>query len=242
MKKSKVNQVATFEKLLSFCNTHGAMYNPSKAFIQLAALNSLHTKAQHMLKAADVSRTAYENALNARQLVFSGIPKLASRVVDALIASGASPEVIQEAGTIRRRFSSSGRVLIPSSEQTTSPDGTTEGGTYQRKLSYLDLASKVENFERLVIRVSAEPLYNPNEADLSIEGLKTFVARLRTLNRDVINAQVALWNANRLLNAVLYDTDGIRGTGVATKAYIRSVFGKGSPQHKEISSYQFNKA
>ena len=241
MKTSKVNQVATFEKLLGFCNAQGAVYKPSKASIQLAALNTLLTQARQSLKAADVSRTAYENALNARQTVFSTIPKMASRIIDALIASGASPEVVEDAGAIRRRFSSPAKVLIPSPGQTTLPDGTAQGEAYQRRLSQLDLASKIENFERLVNRVSAEPLYKPNEADLTLAGLTTFAIQLRTLNKNVIVANQAMRNANRALNATLFNGNGIHGTALATKAYVRSVFGKRSEQHKEIALYQFIK-
>lgn len=244
MKYSKVNQVAAFEKLLGFCNAQGAVYKPSKASIQMAALNSLLIQAQQSLREADVTRTAYENALNARQPVFQSLPKLASRIVDALIASGASPEVVQDAGAIRRRFSSRGKVLIPSAEQIIPPsklEGPEQGGTYQRRISQLDLASKVENFERLVNRVTAEPLYAPNETELTIDALTTFAIQLRTLNRNVIITYEAMRNSRRTLNAILFSKTGIHGTATVTKAYIRSVFGKGSSQHKEISSYQFTR-
>jgi hypothetical protein len=242
MKKSKVNQVATFEKLLGFCNAQIAVYKPSKTSIQVAALETLLTQAQQSLKAADVSRTAYENAINARQPVFSTIPALAGRVIDALKASGASPEVVKDAMAIRSRFNSPAKRLVTPA-QNGLPDGNAQQGEtiYQRRLSQLDLASKVENFERLVNRVSVEPLYKPNETDLQPAVLGMFVTTLRASNANVIGTFMAMKNANRALNALLFQATGIHGTAMATKAYLRSVFGKGSSEYREVGQFKFIK-
>jgi hypothetical protein len=242
MKKSKVNQVENFEKLLVFCNTQSAVYKPSKASIEVAALNTLLTQAQQSLKAADVSRTAYENAINARIPVFRVLPRLASRIIDALKASGAPAEVIKDAVAIKSRFRSQAKRLV-TPDQNVSPDGNASQGEplYQRKISQLDFASKVENFERLVNRIAVEPLYKPNETDLQLTALDDFAKQLRTTNKNVINAYMTMKNANHLLNSLLYSTHGIYENAQAVKAYIRSVFGRGSTQHKEIAMLKFVK-
>jgi hypothetical protein len=174
--------------------------------------------------------------------VFSTIPALAGRVIDALKASGASPEVVKDAMAIRRRFNSPARRLVTPA-QNGLPDGNAQQGEtiYQRKLSQLDLASKVENFERLVNRVSVEPLYKPNETDLQPVVLTTFVTTLRTSNANVIGTFMAMKNANRALNALLFQATGIHGTAIATKAYLRSVFGKGSSEYREVGQFKFIK-
>src|SRR3954462_6277827 len=106
MKKSKLNQVGNFGKAVSFVNAQGAVYNPSNASIQVAALDALLTQAQGSIKAADVSRTAYEQAIHERQAVFRGIPKLSRRIVATMKANGISADAIEDVMTIKRRFNS----------------------------------------------------------------------------------------------------------------------------------------
>jgi hypothetical protein len=216
------------------------VYNPSQESIKVAALNSLLTTAREKLKAADVSRTAYENAINARQPVFRLIPKLASRIVDALQVGGVPRDVIEDAMAIKRRFNGPAKKLVSSSHQTTLPDGTVRvEEIYQRRISQLDLASKVENFEKLLNRVSAAPLYQPNEADLKLEALQTFLENLKAMNGKVVSTFMTMKNDMRELNTVL--SEGIYERTKTVKVYIRSLFGRGSAEYKEISSFKISK-
>jgi hypothetical protein len=236
MKKSRVNQVENFEKLIVFCNTQSAVYKPSKASIQLDALSTLLTQAQQSLRAADGARTAYENAINGRQSLFVGLPKLASRMIDALKASGVSAEVVTDANSIKNRLYGASRRLVPT---TASNAGATVPASYQYGVSHRDLASKIENFERLVNRVTVEVLYKPNENDLKPASLATLVQQLRTANRAVMNAYMAMKNANRQLGVLLYASGGVYENARMVKAYLSSVFGKGSGQHKEVTLLKF---
>ncbi len=235
MKNSKVNQVENFEKLIVFCNTQSAVYKPSKASLQLAALTTLLAQAQQSLKAADVARTQYENAINTRQPLFAALNKLASRVVDALRASGASAEVLQDAVAIKNRFNGSTKRLLTSAVEAV----PAVEPTYRYGLSQLDFASKIENFERLVNRVSAELLYKPSEAELKPAALLTLAQQLRAANRNVINAYMSMKNANRLLNEALFNSSGVSENAQLVKVYLRSVFGKGSQQSKEVAQLEF---
>lgn len=240
MKANKANQVATFEKLLGFCNEQKTVYNPSKASIQVAALGTLLTQSQNQLKAADVSRIAYENAVNARQTAFSTLQKKASRIIDALVASGASAETLADARAIRRKLKPQPKVLVSPPARTASVDDPVQEESVYRSVSQIDKASLLQNFEMLISRVSTEPLYKPNESDLSIAGLNTYATQLRMLNKNVISTYEAMRTATRNLNKTLYSDNGIYGTGKATKAYIRAIFGHGSVEHKAIVGFQFN--
>jgi hypothetical protein len=237
MKKSKVNQVENFEKLMVFCNTQSAVYKPSKASIQLAALSALLTQAQQSLRAADGARIAYQNAINARQPLFAGLPKLAARVIEALKAVDAPMETVKDAIAIKNKLTRAKRKLLPAP----AGNGTAEPDKYRYGLSQLDFASKIENVEQLVNRVVAEALYKPNENDLKVASLAAFVQQLRTANRTVMNAQAALRNANRQLDVVLYQRAGVHNTAQLVKAYVRFMFGKGSAQDKDVSSLEFIK-
>ena len=243
MKKSKLNQVGNLEKLVSFANAQGPVYNPSKASIKVAALQTLLTQSQGAIKAADVSRTAYESALNARQEVFSTIPRLGGRLIAVLKANGASPDVVADAMAIKRRFSSQAKKVVDNTpDSTSSPaSGTTNGVKYQRKLSQLDWDSKVGNFQRLVIKVTAEPAYQTYEADLQVPALNVCITTLRDKNKAVINAFRAMKEANQAADKLLFEASGIYGQSVAVKAYIQAVYGFGTVKHREVTSLKFIK-
>lgn len=242
MKKSRSNQVGNFGKAVSFVNAQGPLYNPSKASIQVAALDALLTEAQGSLKAADVSRTAYEQHINARHVVFRAIPRLSRRIISALKASGVSRDALDDVMAIKRRFSSQkGKPVAITPDAATSPDGISPGVKLQRRLSHLDLDSQIANFRRLVIRVTSMAEYNPNEAELRADELNTFVATLKGTNDAVIRAFIAMKEANQSVDRILYGPDGVYEKTTAMKAYIESVFGYRSEKHREISTLKFRK-
>lgn len=231
MKKSKVNQVENFEKLLVFCNTHSAVYKPSKESLQMTALNSLLTQAKQTLKAVNGARITYENSLSAREKKLAELPRLAGRVVEALRASGASAEVLNDAAQLRNRITGARtRKLIQPASDGAPPVSVVK--VYG--ISQQDIASRIENFERLVLRLASEASYQPAEEVLQTSTLQALVRQLRSLQRNVINAYTLLKNVTRTQNSLLYDREGLYEHYIWVKAYISSLFGKGSAELKEI--------
>src|SRR5688572_24520783 len=104
MDTGHVKQVATFEKLLGFCNAHGAMFNPSKAALSTTALSTLLTSAQQSLEAVKTARAEYINFVIARNEAFNGLPKFMTRIINTLAASGASEATIDEAYRFIQKF------------------------------------------------------------------------------------------------------------------------------------------
>jgi|GEM_PF-6420522 len=239
MKNSKVNQVATFEKLLGFCNNQSSVYKPSRSSLQLTALNNLLTQAQQLLKAADAARIVYENAGNTRNALFKSLSRFATRIMDSLKVSGASQDVINDVTLIKRKLSGATKRFRTvgngdSGNNTHPPDGP-----QQRSVSQLDFASRVENFERMVNRIAMEAAYKPNEADLQVTSLLAFATQLRVAHRNVVTAYIAMKTANRSLNVALYGSHGIHENGRAVKTYLRSVFGSTSSHYAEVAGYEF---
>src|SRR5687767_12417679 len=104
MNTGNVKQVAAFEKLLGFCNAHGAMYNPSKASLKVAALNTLLTSAQQSLEAVKTLQTAYNNAVNTRNQTFDALPRFMTRIINILASSDATRATVDEAYFFSNRF------------------------------------------------------------------------------------------------------------------------------------------
>jgi hypothetical protein len=174
--------------------------------------------------------------------VFSTIPALSRRIIAALKANGVSSDALEDVMAIKRRFSSQkAKPVEISPDAATSPDGNSNGVKLKRRLSHLDLDSKIANFQRLVIRVTSITGYNPNEAGLQKEELDAFVTKLKETNDAVIRAFIAMKEANQSVDTLLYGPDGIHERSIAMKAYIESLFGFRSEKHREIVAIKFRK-
>ena len=88
--------VANFQDLIAFINGYGATYNPSKNSLTLPELNALYTQANASLNAVVNKKTEYNNAVNQRAEAFSDLRTLSTRLVNALDATDATKEKIEE--------------------------------------------------------------------------------------------------------------------------------------------------
>jgi hypothetical protein len=236
MNTGHVKQVAAFEKLLGYCNAHGAMYNPGKASLKVAALNTLLTSAQQSLEAVKTLRTAYDNAVNTRNQAFADLPKFMTRIVNTLASTDASGATVEEAYFFCRKFrpSPKTRMAIPAGNP-----GTVSEIPLTRSTSQLDFDSKADNFAAFVKVIAAEPSYKPNEVELQIVSLNALVTSLRDKNKAVLNAQIALSNARAARNRVLYAKTGIHGSALAVKCYVKGLFGFQSVGYQQIRGLKF---
>lgn len=242
MKTNDSKQVAAFEKLLGQCNNFGAMFNPSRASIKVAALNTLLTSAQQSLEAVKNARNALTLAINERQDAINTLPKLGTRIINALKTTEAPASLIADANNIRMKFRYP--VIGPKpadgegvNSGTTIPPANTNRGP----VSHLDFDSKIANVAALVQILASEPSYKPNEFDLQVETLNIFLTRLREKHKAVLTAQLALSAARLDRKRVLYDANGIYGTSLIVKKYVRSIFGTNSDQLRQIKGITFKK-
>lgn len=226
--------VANFQDIISFCNGYGAAYNPSNVNLQLTALQTLHTNAEAGLLNVKTVKTTFDNEVNARQTAFLTVKSLATKIVNSLAASGAANLIVQDAKTINRKIQgkSSGTNTPPATPPATPPNNIS---TSQQSYD-----SQIDHMEKLVQLVTQEPLYTPNEKDLQVASLNTFIAGLKTTNTAVVNANTAYSNARIQRDNLLYDVKtGLVQTALDVKKYIKSLFGAGSPQYKQVSKIKF---
>jgi chromosome segregation ATPase len=236
-----VINVANFEDMISICTGFGTVYNPTKNSIKLAAMNTLFTGARNSLQAVKTAKTNFDNATNAREITFSGIKKLSTRIVNALAATDAAKQTVDDAKTVNRKIQ--GR----RADNKTQPlPAATSGNTpvtpvpVQISVSQQSYDKLVDNFTKLIQVVSSEPLYIPNEADLKAAQLNTTLTNLKSSNTNVINAHTAFSNAIISRDATLYtDNTGLYDITGEVKKYVKSVFGASSPQFHQVSKIHF---
>ena len=96
--------VANFEDLISFCTGYGTAYNPNKASIKLPTLNTQLTSGKNSLTTINTLLPPSTNAINARDIVFSPLNKLITRVMNAVAESNVPKTFIADAKTIARKL------------------------------------------------------------------------------------------------------------------------------------------
>ena len=234
MKTNVEKNVAAFDQVLGHCNALGKMYNPSKESLKVAAMTSLLTSAQVSLKAVDTAKSNLILAINARQRVFSTLPGFGTRILNALKASDASPQLIADIRLYRDKFRAPRRSgqTVPAKPEDSSKAQPNPGDSSRGPLSQLDYDTKIRNFGTMIEMLKGESAYKPNEAELTIAGLTTMLTSLRQTHKAVADAELAISNARLVRNKLVYGDNGIYGTIKRVKTYVLSVFGATSVEFR----------
>lgn len=233
--------VANFEELIGFCNGYGASYNPSKASIKIAALQTLLTNAQNALAALKSAKTEFDNTTNDREIAFEPLKKLSTKIVNALAATDAVQQTIDDANTVN--FKIQGQRVTAKAVAQPTKEGEKPVEPTNISVSQQSYDSQVDNFAKLIETLSAEPLYTPNEADLQVASLNALLADLKSKNTSVIDATTKLSNARIERDKVLYaESTGLYDIAQAVKQYVKSLFGATSPQFGQVGGIKFTTA
>lgn len=244
--------VANFEDLIARCMSYGAEYNPSRLELQLSSLQQLHQKAQMMMHQLTEREIAAQNVTNNRSAVFKTLSPLVTRIMNALVASGATAKTIEDARVIQRKINgtrtnkknmngdASTNGVQPEGTAAELPDNATSTAPRQISTSRQSYDLKVEHFARLVMMLQSTSNYAPNELELQLITLQSFVQNLRNINSMVTTTETEL-EAVRIQRAdILYDLiNGLCVRAQQVKSYVKSVFGNNSPKYKQISNINF---
>ena len=237
--------VANFEDLISFCTGYGTTYNPVNVNIKLPGLNAKHTAALAAIQAVKTTKTAFDNATNAREIIFASLKKLSTRIVNALEATTAAKQTVDDAKTVNRKIQgkrANGKLTKADAGLIENPEQPTEPVDKTISVSQQSYDALIDNFAKLIQTVTAEPLYLPNETDLKIATLNTLLTNLKTANTGVISATTAYSNGRISRDTILYaPTTGLVDMALEVKKYVKSLFGATSPQYKQVSGLQFKK-
>ena len=240
--------VANFEDLISFCNGYGATYNPSKEALTIAKLQDLQTNAKASLQQTKTTKTGFDNATNARQLAFKDLKTLATKVVNALAVSGATALAVADAKTINRKIQGAkangsskapAAAIPPALGESEGAAPTPTDKTISTSQQSYD--SLIDHFTKLIEAVFQDANYKPNETELQTATLQTKLDTLKTSNTNIVNTYTTWSNARIDRNTILYNpVTGLVQTALEVKKYVKSVFGAGSPQFKQVSGLEFN--
>lgn len=100
--------------------------------------------------------------------------------------------------------------------------------------------NRLDNFDKLIKLLIGIALYAPNEIDIKTATLQTLYTDLKAKNTAVVSATVALTNARITRNDIFYKPNvGIVDLTIDIKNYVRSLYGSGSPQLKQVTKLPF---
>jgi len=233
-----VQNVHAFGELKGLCTGYGGEYNPGKQNLQVEALTTLWLNANQVMDDVIVAKAEYDIATNNREQAFAQLGKLGTRIFGNLKAGGASPLLLNDAQTLVNKLRGMGTKAhrLPISSQESEPVKA------KRRLGGHDYASRVNHFASLLEIVMSEPTYKPNESYLSVAGLRGVLDNLRKINEAVVAAKVALREARRNRNTLLYvGEESLVSTALAVKQYVKAIYGFTSQQHSEVFRIGFTK-
>ena len=233
--------VANFDELILFIISYGATYNPSKAGIQLAALQAISEQAKKAIDLVNSALANYGNAVAARAVAFDPLSKFITRVMNALVATDASQKVEENVRSLVRKIKGTRATAKKTVEEKQA--AAAEGkSTKEISTSQMSFDSRLANFKKLIKLLESISEYAPNEEELSIAGLTTLYDTLKAKNDDAAASISPLSNARIARNELLYaNKTGLVDTALDAKAYIKSVYGASSPQYKQVSKLKFKK-
>lgn len=96
--------VASFGQLLAFIRRYEEKYVPSRHALSLTALDKMNTEAMDLLTKCKQLEATFDNAVDARRVLFATLRPLSTKVLGAFKASGVDPANIEGAVTISRKL------------------------------------------------------------------------------------------------------------------------------------------
>ena len=232
---------ANFDELISCVNGYGTKYNPSQGAIQLVALQALSDKTKDAIDLVDGASVNYSKAIEARANVFDPLSTFCTRVMNALVATDASPKVEESVRSLVKKIQGTRSTAKKSAEEKEA--AAIQGkSTKEISTSQMSFDSRLANFKKLIKLLESVDAYARNEAELAIAGLKTYYDSLAAKNKEAVDTTSPLSNA-RIARNELFNADKIGMVAVTkdVKAYVKSVYGASSPQYKQVSKLQFKK-
>jgi DNA repair exonuclease SbcCD ATPase subunit len=232
-----VKNADAFSKLVGFCTGYGGKYNPGRPNLRIESMSTQLDEVRQAFEEVKNAQANLNNHVNKRKQKYDQLSRLASSILRALEASGASVEKQDHA----RQFV---HQMMGSTPKSCAPIPSGEAQPEKRTKANLQLAyvSKADSFSKLVKAVSTEPLYVVNEPDLSPQGLTTVVTELEQLNQQVDEARKNWRNTLIARNDALYSKSrSVYSTALAVKKYVRAIFGHDSAQYAQVKALRFVK-
>jgi hypothetical protein len=226
-----IKNMQSFTRLIGYCTGYGGTYNPGRQTLQVEKLQAQLEAVRQVQEEVKVTKVHFFDEVNARKQAFEELPKLAASVIRTLKSYGASEETMADARLYFRNIV--GRKLKARPIETTGE--VAEPNPVKRRQMQLSYVNKVDWLAQLVQTASNQPGYQPNEPQLSIEGLNSKVKEFEAFNKRVDEARVQWRNATLKRDKLMVGKEeSMMMTTRAVKDYLGAIFGFNSPEYDQV--------
>jgi len=239
--KGHLINIVNFEQLLTVCKGYGIEYQPSSSKLTISSLEDTLSDAKTIFDNLKTQKTAFDNAVNEREIVFTDLRKLSTRIINSLAVSDASSQTLQDAKSLNRKMQGkrAKAIVLADPKAAKNDDEKPIKHNAIRQSSFNRL---LDNFNSLLKVLEAETSYKPKEADLKLLSLQTLATSMNDANISLINVADRYQKAQIARNQLFYLQKGnLVDTGQAVKKYVRSLFGSNSPMFKQVLGISFQK-
>ena len=231
--------LVSLRSLIPCAVSYGETYNPSKATIKIPALESLIAEGEHSLDLVLNLEVANKNAIDARTVAYKLLGLTLASINNLVKASDTSNEVrtyvSASVRTIRGIKLKSKKIVSAKTEA--NGDVAETAVVVAHNMGY-DI--RLDNYNKLIQYLATVPNYNPNEPQLTVEGLTASYNDMKSKNLEVVNTDVQLTRARISRKAVFYTpSTGLAIAGSEAKNYIKAVFGVKSTEYKQVAKLKF---
>ncbi len=227
--------LGNFRKLVEIVSAD-PNYNPANSAITKAGLQSLSTESQAAVADVGAREAPYKVAVNERQTEFEDLPRRMGNSFRMAKASGANKKIQDDLSTSRRKLSGQRKSKIVKGDPNTPKDEAAK----THSASQMSYESQVGNAQNYVALLANLDSYAPNEEELKLTSLQTFVAGLQAKNDAVNSAFVPLSQARGKRDQLLYLNENcVVNTALLVKAYVSAAFGTQSQLYKAIKPLRF---
>lgn len=229
--------VANFLQLVSFVQDYGADYKPTRDSIKLANLKTKAKAAETAVAAVNTALVNFNNAISDREAAFSQLPKLGTRITNALKATEATSQIIATMVSFNKKLQGV-RVSDILTEEELMAKQAAKGKTIKQvSASQQSFDNRLDTFDKMVKLLESIPHYDPNETELKTATLTVLYNTLKTNNATVASTTTLLSNARVKRDLTMYDPEtGLPATTQDVKSYVKSVYGANNPAYKQIAS------
>ena len=230
--------VAHLQELISRCIGFGSVYKPSNAAIVIASLQAKLAASNNTMDDLG-AKVATEDAVETdRSNSFKPLGTRVRRSVNYYESTGTAENKIADAMGFKRKIEGKRAGTLPVPVPGTPPN--TAANTIS--VSQLSYTQRVEHLEGLIGVYNNDPLYAPNETDLTPANLTAYAVTLKNANNAMIDALTNTSNSRLARNVEMYhDTTGLVALAKLVKKYVKGLFGPSSPEYKQISGLSFRK-
>ena len=232
-----IKNMQAFTRLIGYCTGYGGKYNPGRQTLQVEKLQAQLEAVRQVLEEVKVTKVHFNDEVNVRKQAFDDLPKQAASVIRALKAFGASEETMADARQYFRNIIGR-RLPVKPIEKA---GDTVEPLPVRRSQMQLAYVNKADWFEQLVQTASTQPSYQPNEPELSIEGLNIKVKELHAFNQRVLEAkQQWIYARMKRDKIIVGKEESVMMITRAVKDYLGAIFGFRSPEYEQVKGIVIN--